>query len=104
MNLIVGCAGSPKQRGVIIWNVLQFEPRVPLAFAISHDHCKTWSRPVIVTKQAGYMYNIFFSDKEMFITHLEGTGKDTRAEGFGWRGVKLVIYDLKDVLALQPKK
>ena len=49
------------------------------------------------------MYNIFFSDKEMFITHLEGTGKDTRAEGFKWRH-KLVIYDLKDVLALQPEK
>ena len=93
---------------VVVWNYSKpskdnpFGPRAPMAFAVSHDHCKTWSRPVIVTEQAGYMYNIFFSDKEMFITHLEGTGKDTRAEGFDWRGVKLVIYDLKDVLALQP--
>ena len=56
---------------------------------------------MIVTEQAGYMYNVFFSDKEMFLNFLEGNGKDTRAEGFAWRH-KVVIYDLKDVLALQP--
>jgi len=48
---------------------LQFEPRVPLAFAISHDHCKTWSRPVVVTKQAGYMYKHKLIDRALlFVT------------------------------------
>ena len=74
-----------------------------MAFAVSHDHCKTWSRLVIVTERTSYMRNIFFSDKEMFITFLDGNGKNSRAEGFTWRH-KLVIYDLKDVLALQPEK
>ena len=90
---------------VVVWNYSKpskdnpFGPRQPMAFAVSYDHCKTWSRPVIVTQQAGYMYNIYFSEKEMFLTFLEGSGKNTRAEGFTWRH-KLVIYDLKDVLAL----
>ena len=80
-----------------------FFPRAPMVFAVSHDHCKTWSRSVIVTEQAGYMRNIFFSDKEMFIIFLEGNGKNLWAEGFTWRP-KLVIYDLKDVMVLQSEK
>lgn len=94
---------------VVAWNYSKpskdnpLGPRVPLAFAVSHDHCQKWSRPVIVTEQAGYMYNVFFSDKEMFLNFLEGNGKDPRAEGFQWRH-KVVIYDLKDVLALQPEE
>ena len=76
-----------------------FFPRAPMVFAVSHDHCKTWSRPVVVTEKIGYMRNIFFSDKEMFINYEEGTSKDHWVEGFTYRP-KLVIYDLKDVLAL----
>ena len=77
-------------------------PRGPMVFVVSHDHCKTWSRPVIVTETEGYMRNIFFSDKEMFINYEEGTHLLRWTEGFDWRD-KLVIYDLKDVLALQPQ-
>lgn len=96
---------------VVVWNYNKPSkhknratlPRHPMAFAVSHDHCKSWSRPVIITEQAGYMYNILFSEEEMFITHLEGSGKDTMAKGFKWRH-RLVVYDLEDVLALQPKE
>ena len=79
-------------------------PRGPMVFAVSHDHCKTWSRPVIVTETEGYMRNIFFSDKEMFINYQEGTHlhRYPLTVGFDWRD-KLVIYDLKDVLVLQPQ-
>ena len=80
-----------------------FFPRRPMVFAVSHDHCKTWSRPVVVTEKVGYMRNIFFSDKEMFINYEEGSGRDVWVEGFHYRD-KLVIYDLKDVLALQAKE
>ncbi len=78
-------------------------PRAPMVFAVSHDHCKTWSRPVIVTENEGFMRNIYFSDKEMFINYEEGTGAEHWVEGFHYRP-KLVIYDLKDVLALQPQE
>ena len=46
--------------------------------------------------------NIFFSDKEMFINYEEGTRLERWAEGFDYRP-KLVIYDLKVVLALRPQ-
>jgi len=78
-------------------------PRGPMVFAVSHDHCKTWSRPVVVTETEGYMRNIFFSDKEMFINYEEGNHREHWVEGFRFRP-KLVIYDLKDVLALPPQE
>ena len=74
-------------------------PRRPMVFAVSHDHCKTWSQPVVITEKWGYMRNIFFSDKEMFINYEEGTSGKHLAPGFQYRP-RLVIYDLKDVLAL----
>ena len=78
-------------------------PRGPMVFVVSHDHCKTWSRPVIVTETEGYMRNIFFSDKEMFINYLEGTSLKHWDPEFQYRP-KLAIYDLKEVLALQSGK
>ena len=79
-------------------------PRRPLVFAVSHDNCQTWSRPVIITNNVAYMRNIYFSDNEMFIIYLEGTtGTKQWAPGFTYRP-KLVIYDLKTVLALEPEK
>ena len=77
-------------------------PRRPLVFAVSHDNCQTWSRPVIITSNVGYMRNIYFSDTEMFINYLEKAG--TKQWGSGDDRPKLVIYDLKKVLVLQPEK
>ena len=77
-----------------------WRPRAPMAFAVSHDNCKTWSRPVIITKNRGFMRNMYFSDKEMFIIYQEGP---TPKRGGGSPG-KLVIYDLKTVLALRPEE
>ena len=77
-------------------------PRRPLVFAVSHDNCKTWSRPVIITKNVGYMRNIYFSNTEMFINYEEKPGTKQWTPGPYYP--KLVIYDLKDVLALQPEK
>ena len=34
-----------------------WQPRRPLVFAVSHDNCQTWSRPVIITSNVGYMRN-----------------------------------------------
>ena len=78
-------------------------PRRPFAFAVSHDNCQTWSRPVIITKNIGFMRNIYFSDKEMFINY-EERGLKHWGPGATDHRPKLVIYDLKKVLALQPKK
>ena len=72
-------------------------PRGPMVFAVSHNHCKTWSRPVVVTRSLGYMRNICFSAAEMFINYEEGTSLDHWVPGFRYLP-KLVIYDLKDVL------
>jgi len=76
-----------------------FRPRTPMVFVVSHDHCQTWSRPVIVTNDIGYMRNIYFSDKEMFILYEEKPGTDESAPGRYYP--KLVVYDLKTVLSLQ---
>ena len=75
-------------------------PRRPLVFAVSHDNCQTWSRPVIITSNVGYMRNIYFSDTEMFINYLEKAG--TKQWGPSDYRPKLVVYDLKKVLALKP--
>ena len=80
-----------------------WQPRRPLVFAVSHDNCQTWSRPVIVSENLSLMRNIYFSDNEMFIIYEEGSGLDLLAKGFEYRH-KLVIYDLKTLLALQPEE
>ena len=56
----------------------------------AENGCKTWSRPVIITKDYGYIMNIGFSGTEMFINY-EGPGP-----------MPLVAYDLKTVLSLKP--
>ena len=94
-----------KDAVVVVWDYSKpskdnpFGPRTPMAFAISHDHCRTWSRPVIVTRDIGYMRNIHFSDKEMFILYEEKPGTDESVPGR--YHPKLVVYDLKTVLSLQ---
>jgi len=54
---------------------------------------------VIATRDIGYMRNIHFSDKEMFILYEEKPGTDESVPGR--YHPKLVVYDLKTVLSLQ---
>ena len=103
-NSVVVVWDNAKPKPTTQWKVEHnfWFPRRPMVFAVSHDNCKTWSRPVIITENIGYMRNIYFSDKEMFIFYKDGTGTKQ------WPRVDyrdtLVIYDLKTVLALQPEK
>ena len=68
-----------------------------MAFAVSHDYCQTWSRSVIVTREVGYMRNIHFSKKQMFIIYEE---KPVPESAPGRYRDKLVVYALKDVLGV----
>ena len=96
---------------VVVWNNAKpvppdfHYPRVPLVFAVSHDNCKTWSRPVIILtkgsgfmKGSGYVREMHFSDTEMFINYEEIENKYPNASKL----MMLVAYDLKTVLSLKP--
>ena len=74
-------------------------PRRPLVFAVSHDNCKTRSRPVVITRSVGYMRNMFFSDTEMIINYEGKSGTEQWAPDDPYHPT-LVVYDLKTVLAL----
>ena len=70
-------------------------PRMPLAFAVSHDGCRTWSCPTIIDERNSLYANLHFSDNELFVIYeFQPPGEKKYQTG-------LAVYGLKE-LADQP--
>ena len=105
---------SPGGAVVLVWNLCKpgmetdfrkskgslFRPRTNLVFAISRDHCRTWTMPVTVEKQQGQYPTVHFDEDRMFILYQSYPSDDIAR----WEemGLTLVAYDMKEVDALKP--
>ena len=67
-------------------------PRMPLAFAISKDGCRTWSCPTIIDERYSGYANLHFSETELFVLY------GFRPDGPQMAQTGLAVYDLQDVL------
>ena len=79
-----------------------WRPRAPLCFAVSHDNCKSWSRPVIIFPGTGIYPSLYFSDNEMFIIYMANPDPAVRA-GAKYH-LEFVIYDKQTVLEVGTEK
>ena len=68
---------------------------MPLAIAVSHDSCRTWSCPTIIDERKSVYANLHFSDNELFVHY------EFQSPGATKYQTGLAVYTLKE-LANQP--
>ncbi len=74
-----------------------YRPRSPLVMAVSHDCCKTWSKPVVIEESGTCAYpSICFTNDEVFIFYMWRVDSDPRG-----RGIHLSIYDTNKLISLE---
>ena len=79
-----------------------WHPRSPLVFAVSHDNCRTWSKPITVETGTAIYPSICFSDGEMLLSYRHNP--DPNAGPRVDFDLIFSAYSLEDLLSVRPSK